>query len=267
MFAFAKRWHWAAVMIAAAIITVSTTGPASADFAVRVYLDGVQQGADIVWNGVSKDAFGDKKILYSGALIAGNGDEIDISFTSSASNNIPGAQSFGTTARIKIGGVDIGSLDGNLTNHTVQIQASDTDFAFPGLPGIYMHTTGSGTVTNTTDPAQGTASLTVVGEVDKNNVGFGSSFASNPITANFPYGSNFSTSSAGNLISNLTPGTDIALPYSVTDVVTFTLTPGSDFNNAGGVTEVTTPAPAGLALAFCGLSALGGFHWLRRRKK
>jgi len=245
-------------MLLAGVMALSAPGVASADFTIRVYLDGVQQGSDIAWDGTTTDVFGAAEIDYSKTFTVGSG-KVNVTFTASTSNSQGGLDS-GTIARIDIGGVQIGNTD--TKSHTFEIIASDA-FNFPGTPGMFLHTTASGTATNTT--ANGNTSVSIVGGVGNTSLFDTSIVTSTKLTATFPK-KGVSFSDAGNLNTDF-DSSKVSFPYILTNDVSFTINAGSNINDAGGTAEVTTPVPAGLALIFSGVPFLGAWHWLRRRKK
>jgi hypothetical protein len=257
MFRFLKKWPLTILLVGAIVLGVA--GPSRAAFKVRVTLDGVSQ-PDISWDGVTKDAFGGKEIDYSQTFNFAGGGKVQITFTASTSNQ-SGGLDYPQIARIEVGGVQINNTDS--VGHQLIIAAADQDFNFPQPPPLIMHTTASGTVTNTKAGA-GSASINLTGHADASNVLFGTGFTSSPgQTMTFPNGTK-SSSDAGDLFKgNFNPSGD----YSLTNVLTFNLVAGMNVNAASGTVEIMTPVPAGLALAGTGCLPLLGCFWWRRRQQ
>jgi len=255
---FFKKWGFGVLL--GAVLALGAASPASANFKVRVTVDGLtdaQHQQTFTWDGTTRDAFGDKYLAVNAfSLVSG---DLLLSFTSSDSNQDQG-QDYGSIARIDLNSVTL--QNSSLSGHTIVLEATDTSFAFPAPP-LIVHTTQSSTVTNT----RGTTATTVnfVGAVDAGNAEFGDSFSTSPgTTKTYAAGATLSSSGALDLDKG---GFNPSGDYSITAIFTFNLAGRGNINSAGGTVEVVTPVPAGLAMAFSGVSVLGGFHWLRRRKK
>jgi hypothetical protein len=189
----------------------------------------------------------------------GPGNEFNLTITSSTSNSpsasVPASIDMGITVNANHTGV----------TDTLVVIASDTAFTVP---------TGKNLPFTTTLTGSGPGTATFTGWVDSNDNLFGVDS-----TTATTYGSPF-VSSAG----ATTPGTLSAPPYSPNPMNSTTVPSLSNpfsMTTASSVTAPTTtqvysidnhtdvygsPVPAGLAMAFSGLSVLGIGRFLRRNK-
>jgi len=156
---------------------------------------------------------------------------------------------------------DLLSSTTSLTNNagstqTLNLYVSQTNYTLPAGTPLVVESSLGGSVTT------GTLDYTNIFQAyaDKNNVLLGmSDYTNGPQTAT-PTGSSFDTGSATGLFDR-TAGE----PYSLTSMVTFTLSGGGKANFSDHVNVTATPAPAALVLVASGVPALA-LAFLRRRK-
>lgn len=257
---FLKKWVLAGLLAGA--VAFGTTSRASAEFTLRVILDGVQQGADITWDGSTTDKFGAAEIDYNNHSFSVTGGDVSLKFTTSLSNE-DGGKGYGSSAKLVINGIQISNTSND--HHTLVLETSDSDFSFPQGPNSRIHTTGSATGDNT--GSNDSTTMSIVGGISTSNTLFDTSSLVAPTnTLTFAGNDTFglSQSAANGTFSNTT---DLSGNFALTNILTFDLTPGVQYDSAGDVVEVITPVPAGLLLTLSGAPVLGAWHWIRRRRK
>jgi hypothetical protein len=157
---------------------------------------------------------------------------------------------------------DLLSASTSVTNNsgktkTLKIWITQTDYTAPAGSRMVVESGLGGSV------SKGALTLTNIYQAyaDKNNHLFGTSgYTEGPQTAT-KHGSTFDTGSATGLFTRTATH-----PYSLTSVITFTLSGGGKANYSSHVNvTAAVPAPAGLVLAASGAAALA-LARLRRRK-
>jgi hypothetical protein len=225
---FLRRWPVVAVL--AAIATLGWAPTADAAFQTRYQING--GGFTTVSDG---DAADTNPLTGRITVNIGGGLIIDTAISNAAAGNP------------FLAALDL-SVDGNLAaGSTLDVQASDVNYGLtPPSGGNYAYKLD---VTGTW--GGGTASES--GFMDTSNTQFGMPGA--------PY--QFGPLTLGQTTSGSVAGTS---PFSLTLAATFTSTNFDEAISSDTHLRIATPAPAGLTLAIAGLSALGGFGFLRRRK-
>jgi len=145
----------------------------------------------------------------------------------------------------------------NGATKTLKLYITQTDYTLPEGNPLTDQSSLGGSIN------QGTLGLTNIFQAyaDKNNNAFGTSdFTNGPQSATSQPPSAYSTGTATGLFSRLPTN------YSLTSVVTFTLSGKGSANYSSQENVTGVPVPAGVVLALTGLPVLG-IGWLRRRLK
>ena len=249
----------AALLLGAAIL--GAPKPAQAGYAVEVFDDGVLQA------GIG--------VLVSGNSLVFTGSTTHFSITngSGASNN-PGTQ--GGSDLVLSNNEQISTTFGATGGtHTIEIVLSQTNWTAPtGNPVSLSSSAGGsiGYVAGTNLSATEMVTSSYQGFLDNTNTLFGEpgSGASPVETASAMLSTVGTDSLVYNPSPSVNPNVPNGIPFSLTDVLTFTFTlsagSGQDTANASANTDVSlVPEPASLTIlggAFVGLGLLG-----RRRRK
>jgi hypothetical protein len=249
-----------AALVGAAIL--GGPAPARAAYSVQVYDDGVlQAGIGLIVNGNS-------------LIFGGSTTHFSITNGSGLSNN-PGTQG-GSNLNLSSNEQIATTFGATGGTHTITIVLSQTGWTSPtGTPLVLSSSAGGSIayVAGTNPNATESVSSSYQGFLDTTDTLFGQ-----PASGSTPgQSASASLSSVGTAPLNYSPGTSTSLvpgavPFSLTDVLSFTFTlgagSGQDTANASvSTTAAATPAPAGAVLALTGLPFLGIGAWLRRRKQ
>jgi len=240
----------AVLLVGAALL--GAPNQASAAYAVEVFDDNVLQG------GITVIASGDSLVFL------GSTTHFSITDGSGTSNN-PGSAGASTLA-LSSNEVITTNFGANQT-HTIKIELSQDGWTAPTGTPLNLTSSAGGSFAVGDTSGTDTAVTTYQGFLDDTNLLFGTP-ASGATTT-------LSAMSAGSGPLVFSPGTETNLvpskvPFSMTDVLTFTFTigqgGGTDTANVSATTIATAPAPGGMALAFAGLPILGIGAWWRRRQ-
>jgi len=138
---------------------------------------------------------------------------------------------------------------------TLQLYVSQTNYTLPVGTPLLVESGLGGSVEN------GTLGLTGIFQAyaDSGNTLLGMGYTNGAQNATAD-GSSFDTGSASGLFNRGVTN------YSLTSVVTFTLSEGGLANFSDHVKVTAAPEPGAVALALTGLPFLGIGNWLRRRK-
>lgn len=244
--------------ILAGIAVAGLAPPAHADYAIQVYDDGKLQST------VAVVAVGNTLVF------AGTTTDFSITNGSGLSNN-PGSQgssylSLSSNEQISTNFGDAGGT------HTIQIVLTQNGWTAPTGTPLNLSSSAGGTFTyasGNTPGAVDSVTATYQGFLDNTNTPFGQ--PADGSTAIETAGAMLNATNTVPLVFNPPSSTTLVpggVPFSITDVLTFTFTLGAGSGqvtaNVSASTVASVPAPAGLILAITGFPALGIGAWLRR---
>jgi len=235
------------IAAAVAVISLIASGSsAQAAFEIALQEAGVNGGAiTMVASGTDFQAFG---IAFSGTY----GDFDVTSFSGSSDNDGTLSDLLQSTTSVK----NANHL--NSGTRTLTLYVTQSNYTLPAGTPLRVESGMGGSVNN------GTLGLTGIFQAfaDKNNNPYGlTDFSNGPqnATANL---TSFDTGSHTGLFARIAGN-----QYSITTVVTFTLSAGGKAGFQSHANVSPTPAPAGLVLALTGVPFLGLGAWIRRKVK
>jgi hypothetical protein len=174
------------------------------------------------------------------------------------SSTITDSNSPGTTvATIDLSSLTIVNQSG--ATNTLKILNGDTGFTSPtGATGsLESSISASASGQNT-----GTATVVWSSFFDNTNAQFGTQqgIPGEPVTLTIAPGKTKSSDLTGSV-------GPVTAPYSLTESASITLAAGDKTTDLSGVTTLTVPVPAGIALVLSGMPVLGLGWWRARRNK
>ncbi len=253
---------WALAVALTGALVFGSASQARASYSVQVYDDGVLQG------GVGVLAIGNSLIF------TGSTTHFSITNGSGLSNNpgSPGGSNLILSSNEQIS-TTFGATGGT---HTIKIVLSQTDWNSPVGNPLTLSSSAGGSISNlisgSNPNAQTHVTATYQGFLANSNVLFATPAAGGTATQTATasvtgIGSNGLVFTPGISVNPTVPG---GVPFSMTDVLTFTFTQdagsGQATANVSASSVASVPAPAGLVLVLAGLPCLGIGRWLRRRK-
>jgi len=256
MFRFRNFLPLVALLVGATIL--GAPAPARANFAVTVFVDGVNQN-------VSLDAGSDDNSFGVHANVT------DFKVSIDALSNWAGSQSgslMSSNSNNKVT-TNFGPSGGT---HTIEIVISENGWLAPTGSPLLVSNSAGGSIGSSGNSIS--VAATNQGFLDTSNA---------LATTSSPGGSSTALQSAsasltgtGTASLNYNPGTAVnpnvpgATPFTLTQKFKFTVTTNGNLASTAGtsatVSVTAAPAPAGLVLALSALPVLGVGHWLRRRR-
>jgi hypothetical protein len=171
--------------------------------------------------------------------------------TTVTDSNSPGS----SVATIDFSSLSIKNQSG--ASGTLSVLNGDTGFTSPtGAKGtLESSISASAAAANGSNATVKWASF-----IDTTNAQFGTQqgIAGEPVTLTIAHGGTKSS----DLFGSVTP---TPTPYSMTEQLSITLANGDSLTDLSGVTNLTVPVPAGIALVLSGMPVLG-LGWLRARR-
>lgn len=235
------------------ILTVNNTKKTYTDNYGKVYTTSDGTGGAAInfnWDGFDYAA---GTVSLNGIVISANGKTPGFTVSSTMSeSNSPGSNDLAT---INTSSLSIKNQTGVAGYSSLTITTGDTGFMSPHENTVSVLSSVGATAYGGNSAS---ASVTFNSYIDTTNTQFGKQQGGLGIAL-------VSIAPGGTQSGNFSEFLDAStIPYSVTNVVKYTLSNGDKFTDGSLATTVTAPAPAGFFLAVSGLPVIG-LVFLRRR--